>query len=420
MVNYGKIDKFIAPLLQNGFGLISSANQIRYLHPHVFNYFNNIITFKANDTRDIAALKSRMNLQELHGTGYYSSRRNNTYQIDYLMNMQDDEVIVKRSDINQAFPGRIDFKTLLQTKSLTHEQVIDFMEKKGYELRNSEKKILNNAKKTIFEKDFGIYSAFIDDIIHFLKTISSIDKVGNLYKQKLREELLKYIYPKASSMVQDNVKIKEIRDRLLKILITQGYLIESHPRRAGGSEAIRPSFSIGSQYQKALQDYFETKGNDRTDINVEIIEKNIPNESRMLTLFQNNKDQDLIDVGIYKEILHTEFIEAYYKLFTMYRAIQNNDYMSSLEIGKNLVPDFVRNLHHSYLREYKKPVPELEDINSLLDYLVINELLPFSKKDLQNYLRKAKEYSSESGNVEICVNELYDLLSEFLVKLYNF
>lgn len=414
-VNYGKIDKFIEPLLQNGFGLIFSANQIRYLHPHVFNYFNNIIIFKANDIRDIAALKSRMNLQELHGTGYYSSRRNNTYQIDYLMNMQNNEVIVKRSDINQAFPGRIDFKTLLQTKCLKHEQVIDFMEKKGYKLRFSEKRLLRQAKKTIFEKDFGIYSAFIDDIIHFLKTISSIDRVGNLYIRKLKEELLKYIYPKASSMVQDNAKIKEIRDKLLKILIKQGYLIESHPRRAGGSEAVRPSYSVGSQYQKALQDYYETRGNDRADIKVDIIEKNIPDDSRLLKPFQNRTSNDLIDVGKYKEFLHTEFIEVYYKLFKMYCVIQQNDYRSTLEIGKNIVSDFLKNLYNSYLRNNNDYVPELDDIDTFLDYLVRNELLPFSEEDLLNFLRKAKEYDSEDN-----VNNLYDMLTKFYLKLDNF
>jgi hypothetical protein len=46
-MQYGKIDKFLEPFVQKDFGTISSASQIRYLHPNAFNYFENIVTFKA-------------------------------------------------------------------------------------------------------------------------------------------------------------------------------------------------------------------------------------------------------------------------------------------------------------------------------------------------------------------------------------
>ena len=308
--NYGKIDKFIEPLLQRGFGLIFSANQIRYLHPHVFNYFQNIITFRANDTRDIAVLKNRMILQELHGTGYYSSKRNNTYQIDYLMNMQNDEIIVKRSDIYQPFPGRVNFGNLIKAIPLAHDQVMNYMEKQGYKLKLSERRLLNRAKKTIFEKDFGIYASFIDEIIYFLKTISSLDKVGNLYKHKLKSELLKYIGPKTSKIVQNNAQIKEIRDELFGILVKHGYLVENHPKRAGGSEAIRTSYAVGSQYQEALQDYFETKENVRSDIIVDVIEKNTTKDLNLVNVFQEKTNKEIIDREKYQEILSAQAGEA--------------------------------------------------------------------------------------------------------------
>ncbi|MFW9874339.1 MAG: hypothetical protein ACFFG0_14635, partial [Candidatus Thorarchaeota archaeon] len=417
--NYGKIDKFIIPLQQRGFGLIFSANQIRYLHPHIFNYFQNIITFRANDSRDIATLKNQMNLQELHGTGYYSSKRNNTYQIDYLMNMRNDEIIVKRSDIYQPFPGKISYGKLLKTPLLTHEQTMDYMEKCGYKLRLSERKILNRAKKTIFEKDFGIYAGFVDEIIHFLKTISSIDNVGNLYKGKLKSELLKYIAPKATQKIQDNSQIKEIRDELFDILVKQGYLIESHPKRAGGSESMRTSYAVGPQYQKAIQDYFETKGNDRTDIKVDIIEKDIPNDSKMLNLFQDNTKKDIFDKEKFQKILDTEINDVYYKLFKMHCLVEDEHYKNSLEKGKNIISDFFKNLYNSYPQE-NKSILELEDINLFIDYLVKNELLPFSKKDLLYYLRKTKELASDNDNVEKKANELFDLISEFQVKLNSF
>lgn len=272
-----------------------------------------------------------MNLQELHGTGYYSSKRNNTYQIDYLMNMQNDEIIVKRADIYQPFPGRIDYDNLHETKLLTHNEVIEFMEKQGYKLELSEKRLFNKARKTIFEIDFGAYATFIDEIIHFLKHFSSIDNVAGLYRHKLKEELLKYINPKASEMVQNKNKIKEIRDQILKILIKQRYLIENHPKKASGSEAMRPSYAVGPQYKKAVQDYFDTKRDIPSEINVDIMEKNSPKDSDLLNIFQSDTNQGIINVNTFKKVLKTAFSDSYYKLFKIYCFIEDKDYKSSLE-----------------------------------------------------------------------------------------
>ncbi|MEJ2251656.1 MAG: hypothetical protein P8Y97_18615, partial [Candidatus Lokiarchaeota archaeon] len=123
-LNYGKIDKFLSPLTQNKFGLILSANQIRYLHQNVFNYCRNYISFRATDKRDLTTLKNQMNLQELHGTGYYSSKRKESYQIDYLMELGDNEVLMKRYDLNQPFPVKLDFDQIVQSKQLSEKQTI--------------------------------------------------------------------------------------------------------------------------------------------------------------------------------------------------------------------------------------------------------------------------------------------------------
>jgi len=418
--NYGKIDKFIDPLLERGFGLIFSCNQIRYLHPHIFNYFHDIITFKTADTRDLAVLKNRMNLQELHGTGYYSSKRNNTYQIDYLMNMQDAEILVKRSDVYQPFPGKVKFGNLTNVLPLTHDQIINYMDTQGYELKLAEQKLLNKAKKTIFEKDMGHYSGFIDEIIHFLKTISSIDNVGNLYKQKLKSELLKYIGPKAARKVQDKAQIKEIRDEIFGILFKHGYLVENHPKRASGSETIRTSYAVGPQYQKALQDYFEAKEKVGSDITVDVIEKNIPTDSKMVNMFKETTSNAIIDKERYQELLSIQNTEVLSNLFQMHLDISKSNFIGSLKIGKNIIPSFLINLHKVYLQESGSSITEIKELSSFLVFLTENELLPFSKKELQLFLKKNKDFSSENGNIEKIGSELYDLISKFQRKLNNF
>jgi len=40
-----------------------------------------------------------------------------------------------------------------------------------------------------------------------------------LYKKKLKDELLKYIWPKASKKVPDKINIKELRDEIFALLV---------------------------------------------------------------------------------------------------------------------------------------------------------------------------------------------------------
>ncbi|GAI70480.1 unnamed protein product, partial [marine sediment metagenome] len=157
-MQYGKIDKFLEPFQQKDFGTISSASQIRYLHPNAFNYFENIVTFKATDKRDSTVLSSLMNLEALHGTGYYSHSRNEGYQLRYIESMKKDEAVVKREDIYQPFPVKFDLKDFRETSPLSWEEIVSFMGKQGYDLENTEKQIIQRAEKTLFEKDFGEYS----------------------------------------------------------------------------------------------------------------------------------------------------------------------------------------------------------------------------------------------------------------------
>jgi len=106
-VNYGKVDKFLNPLKQKSFGFIFMASQIHYLHTNVFNYFQNFISFKATDARDISVLKNQLKLDQEYGKGYYSNKRKASYQIDYLMDLKPNVVLMKRSNLPQTFPVKL-------------------------------------------------------------------------------------------------------------------------------------------------------------------------------------------------------------------------------------------------------------------------------------------------------------------------
>ncbi|GAH01537.1 unnamed protein product, partial [marine sediment metagenome] len=189
--DYGKIYKFLDPLIEKGFGLLFGANQMYYLHPNLVKYFNNIVTFRTTDKRDIGALINRMNLQEMHGTGIYSRSRKETYQIQYLESMKSQEAIVKRSDIYQAFPVCFDWNDIKDRTLMDNEEIIAYMDRQGYNLRDTERIILDQIKKTIFEKDLGMYSGYITEVKKFLESIGTLDQIGNLYEKKLKKELKK-------------------------------------------------------------------------------------------------------------------------------------------------------------------------------------------------------------------------------------
>ncbi|TXT65419.1 MAG: membrane protein of unknown function [Promethearchaeota archaeon] len=255
---YGKIDKLLKPLQLFGMGCIITSNQIRYLHPNVFNYFTNIITFKATDKRDIAVLKNQMNLQELHGVGYYSSRRKDSYQIHYLNSLSQDEILMKRSDFLQPFPAKIHQQALKELKPLSQEQINRYMGIQGYNLEDSEHHILLNARKSLFEEHLKNYIIFLDEVIKFFSILQTLDSVGNLYKTKIKEELMKIIYPKVQKEFgKDKFKAKLIRDNLFETFLRYGYIIESHPQRASGAQSIRASYAVGPQYHESLEDYFQ-------------------------------------------------------------------------------------------------------------------------------------------------------------------
>jgi hypothetical protein len=294
-INYWRIDKFLNPLRQAGFGLIFCANEIRYLHSNLFNYFKNLISFRTTDNRNIAITKNELKLDEFHGIGYYSSKRNSTYQIDYLMSMKENEFIMKRSDINQPFPGVLDLKDIEELTPLTHEEILNFMDDQGYDLKFTEQKILENSEATLFKKDFGNYIIFLDDIIKFLDGIKTVDKIGNIYKTKIKEELKKLIYPKASKITNNKKQLLNMRDELFSMLIKQGYLAENHPKKASGGESIRTSYSVGPKYQKALEDYFKVKESQISNAPIRLNDEDLSNTKETTFELQETHENKIVD-----------------------------------------------------------------------------------------------------------------------------
>ncbi|MHA2390622.1 MAG: hypothetical protein ACXAEX_01530 [Promethearchaeota archaeon] len=407
--DYGKINKFLDPLLEREFGFIFSANQAHYLHPNLMMYFENIVAFKTRDKRDIAALRNIMNLRELQGTGIYSRSRNELYQIPYLMNVKNDEGVVKRSDVYKPFPVRIQWEDLLKCSTMTAEEIISYMSNQGYNLKDTERKILDQVKKSLFEKDFGMYGSFIREIKQFLEAIKTVDQIGNLYEKKLKKELKMILYPKASKYFKSKMEIKNIRDKIFNLLIKHGYLVENHSKTASGSESIRTSYSVGSQYQKALEDEYLVK----FPYPIETLEK----ESDIPFTFpeQNPQRKFIIQEKNLKKAIAREFSNFLYEVFTIYEYIKEGKYENALKTEHTLIHRFFAEVYRHYYNN-KTPVNDKE-LQSFLSKITVNSSFPFKKEDLSRYLEHYQIVDFDSEDLKVKANEFYELISTFFDKL---
>ncbi len=411
--NYGIIDTFLDPLIQRGFGLVFSANQIYYLHSNFYNIINNFLTFRATDKRDIAVLKNQMNLQELVGRGYYSSTRNNTYQIDYLMNLKDDEVIAKRSDIYQPFPANITWSNLKVINMLEMEEIIHFMKEQGYDLKSAEQQILQQAKQTIFEKDLGSYFLYLNEIQQFLEQLRTVDQIGNLYKSKITKELKQYIAPKAKKRHYTNPEIVKLVDQLFTILVKHGYLVENHPKKASGSEAIRTSYSVGDQLDRAIEDYYQIKAD--MEVAVDVLEKESKEPVDYKKAFQEQKRSYIIKKKNLKEAFAREFSDLYWIIFKAHSFINHKEYRNALKIQHNLIKKYLMSVYkHFYNADY---LVTSKDLEKFITEISKDPDILFTQEELHKYLDKYQVINFDEENLKELAIKMYTYYSQFFEKI---
>lgn len=406
-IQYGKIDKFFDPLVENEFGTIYSASQIRYLHPNVFNYLSNMVTFRANDKRDMAVLNGQMNLESLHGVGYYSTSRNEGYQARYIGNMKPDEAVVKRNDIYQTFPVKFDLEELRIIKPLDWQEIVIYMQNLGYDLEKTERKVMKRAQTTLFESDFAGYSNLIEGTIKFLNNLQVVDKVGNMYKKKVKEQLQKILHPYIIKITKDKKRERDIISDVFGILVKQQYLIESHPRRASGSESMQTSFAVGPHYQKVLKDYYESR--ESSVIAYEPVEL----ESDKSTQTETTDVIKLKIVNLKRAITEHFAPILYYEFFNIHKFIDQQKYEKALKAAKILLRKFLYSVYNSYY-SVNYTITSV-DINNFIKFITTIEGFPFSETELTKFLSMCDNISLEKNNLEHQSKEVFKSYS----KLFN-
>ncbi|TFG28652.1 MAG: hypothetical protein EU532_04750 [Promethearchaeota archaeon] len=409
-LDLGKVDKFLEPLRREGFGLISLVNQIHYLHPHVIKKFKNIVTFQAADYRDNNILRNIIGLQEFAGQGYYSKTRNTTYQTEYVKRMNDDEVILKREDTNQPFIAQLEVEDIENEVPMQLSEIIDFMKEQGYNLRLAEQHILEQAKKTIFEKDFGENSEYIGEIIIFLDALKQVHNIS-LYESKVKEELFNVIKQKALQQTKDNRSVRKLRDRLFNILVSQRYLVEAHPRDAGGQETMSTCYRVGEHYDKALRDYYQVaERNALIDVENIYVENELDFDSEGIA-----ERELIINSEIFNKILAKEEQELYFDLFQIFKYISKTDFHSALMIEKRSIKKFLTHLYQN-LYNKENEISNIE-LRNFCEFLAKNQLVPFTKKQLINYLEHCEKLNLNDEQIELTVKSTYEILSDFFNRI---
>jgi len=415
VANYGVIDKFFDPLQEKNFGIVCSANEIRYLHPNIYKFLSNLVTFRTTDSRDIATLSNLLNLNELHGTGYYSSTRNENYQIHFLRNLKRNQILMKRSDIDQSFPVLLQIEDMNDAKVMQYQEIVNHMDTQGYDLKFSEKKILSLTQKTKLERDLGEYIEYQNELIKFFKQIKAVQSVAGLYKSKIKKLLLEYLHPKLSQHYSQNKKqMTMIRDTIYEILRKHDYLVEDHPRAAGGGQSTRTCLTIGPAYEQAIKEDFSTKKNIPPHIAIDVITKETPGVTRFLQpKLSSQTERQLKDV-----LAHNFDGKMVRALFKIEYSIQNKEYPTSLKMLKAFVPNYIEKCCTQYYRSEEEITK-----NQIVEFIkLISDLqgFPFRNDELMNLFEDCEQIEVESDNIEELSHEMYSSVYKWYIKLKKF
>ncbi|MFW9949459.1 MAG: hypothetical protein ACFFKA_04975 [Candidatus Thorarchaeota archaeon] len=429
---YDRIHKFLQPLRSADFGIIASTSQLYHLHENVFDFFTNFIAFKTTDKRDFAVMSNLLGLDSIHGKGMYSSSRKESFQMKYMSEMRPDEAVMKRDDNYQPFPVRIHFQSLRNQDMMVWDQILDYMVNQGYNAEDTEQVLLARSKPTLFQKDFGKYISLTKQIINFLDSLKKTHMIGNTTSKMLKDQLFKFLYPQLVTITKSRARMNEIRNEVFAILIKQRYLVEAHPRRAGGGESMHTSYAVGPYYFQAVTDYYNTRKAQGVEVAIssssEVIEPIELDTSRtnMQEVELNQEDTDSLSPAIstlnvpkIMDVLSANFGAIFfYELYHLQTHIDQGQYTSVIHRAKHLFPKFI----YSTCKAYYGHSYHLSrnSILSFLNELALLENFPLTYLELTAFLEFCESISPEGKELKQYSHEVLTQYNSIFDNFYRF
>jgi len=250
--------------------------------------------------------------------------------------------------------------------------------------------------------------------------LKKLDQIGNLYQQKVKKELTEWLHPYVLKITKDKKREKEIKNKTFEILVKHRYLIESHPKRASGSESLQTSFAVGPHYDEALKDYYEAQKRAVVSYEPIDIESDIPdfsNVSDISTILDNSDDSESssqvpkINAKKLKNAFAKHFAPIfYYEHFKMHQSIQKGNFEKSLKIGKNLLRKYLRATYNSYYSV--NYVITNSDIEIFVSSITKVERFPFSEEKLTDFLTTCESASFEKEGLEKRSRKTFEMYSK--------
>jgi hypothetical protein len=233
----------------------------------------------------------------------------------------------------------------------------------------------------------------------------------------LKETLKEILYPTISEKTQDKKHIKSIVSNVLDALIRHDYLVENHPQRAGGGEALRTSYSVGEQYHKALNDYYKVKGRKDRDFQVEVLEREGEGSHNLQDIFPEENRKYIVPKDNLIDALSREFGDFNYDVFKITQLVKEEDYSNAIQLNHELIKKYIRKVYRHF---YNKENVYMEEFNSFLGELSSLENFPFTKKELIDFIDQYQFIRLDDPNVEELAQEISNSLFRFSSKIFQF
>lgn len=419
--NHGKIDAFIEPLKKMGFGLVAVTESISHVHPHVYPYFRNYIALKTTEREDISRIEKLMNFRALHGRGIYGKERNEAFQLEYLTTMKPWEMIIKRSDVEQPFPLKLDAKVLAMTPVMKKNEIVEFMRGHGHDMERSEQNIIDKAKKSLFRKNFDYYFAFIEEIIEFMEAMKTIQGVSGNYKNTLKEELLKFITPRAIKILgtgKKKSKVITFRNDIFNILLKHDYLVENHPLHASGSESIRTSYCVGPQYEKALAEHRAEKNQENEPYHYELVSRgDSVGDKGGKDIISNNGSEESRDAVELRTILASELGAMFDTLFRVHLALKNGRVHDARKLERDILKELFERIYCRLNGNGMEDLPAEKQLELLTACLTSMEGFPVTEEALLTLMDECAKINHSIDNPEQDTRTLYHKLDAFFSAL---
>jgi hypothetical protein len=239
-----------------------------------------------------------------------------------------------------------------------------------------------------------------------------VDDVGNLHKNTLKKELLKYIYPKSQKRDYNKIQIKALCDELFMKLEKFGYLVESHPKNASGSESVRSSYQVGPKFEQAVEDYFQTKKKIPTTTSMEPIELEDSDPDIPVSQEANSEYKKLEKEKV-EPLLIKRKSGLLYQLFLLFKLNERGEYEAALEQGAKFIFNFFSQLYRDYLSSTGGGIFNSTTLRQFISQLSIEGYIPFFDSEIDELVHTSQELASQHTNPKEQALELFELLSQF-------